>query len=88
MVPQPFLRDQTALITGASRGIDKACALALGAAGASVAANYIEKPEEARTVADEVASQGSAKVARYTILADIKKNAPVFPGAFFVDFYL
>jgi NAD(P)-dependent dehydrogenase (short-subunit alcohol dehydrogenase family) len=88
MASQPFLKDQTALITGASRGIGKACVLALGAAGASVAVNYIEKPEEARAVADEVAAQGSAKVPRCNILADIKKNAPEFPGAFFIDFYL
>jgi 5,10-methylene-tetrahydrofolate dehydrogenase/methenyl tetrahydrofolate cyclohydrolase len=39
--PRPFtLLGRTALVTGSSKGLGKAMALALGAAGAKVAINY------------------------------------------------
>ena len=44
------LKNQKALVTGASSGIGEACALALAAAGAEVIINYRTHPEEAERV--------------------------------------
>ena len=50
--PDPLkpLKNQKALVTGASSGIGEACALALGAAGADVVVNYRSNPDEADRV--------------------------------------
>lgn len=53
------LRGQTALVTGASSGIGKAIAIALGHAGANVLLNYGSKDEEARKVAEDVSRCGA-----------------------------
>lgn len=47
-----------ALVTGASRGIGRAVALALAAEGAHVAINYRSHPDEAEQVAREVREHG------------------------------
>lgn len=44
----------TVLITGASRGIGRACALAFGRAGWCVAANYNKREQDARELLDEL----------------------------------
>ena len=46
------------LVTGASRGIGRAIALALGAQGATVAVNYSSSPDKAEEVAAEVRALG------------------------------
>lgn len=48
------LNNRIALVTGASRGIGKAIALALANAGARVAANYRERAEEAASVVETI----------------------------------
>jgi 3-oxoacyl-[acyl-carrier protein] reductase len=48
------LNDRIALVTGGSRGIGKAIALALAAAGATVAVNYRERSDEAETVTEAI----------------------------------
>lgn len=53
-----LLNGKTALVTGASRGIGRAIALALASAGADVAINYARRTEEAEIVAGEIKNMG------------------------------
>jgi 3-oxoacyl-[acyl-carrier protein] reductase len=52
----------TALVTGGSRGIGKAIALALGQVGLQVYLTYLSKAAEADAVADEIRSRGGKAV--------------------------
>lgn len=61
------LNTQTALVTGASRGIGRAIALELGRAGATVIVNY-RRDEEAAAAAAAIAAQGGKAL---TIAADV-----------------
>lgn len=56
-MPDP-LQDQVALVTGASRGIGRAIALALAGAGAHVAVGYRSRAEEAERVLREISERG------------------------------
>ena len=49
---------KTALVTGASRGIGRAAALALSRAGAQVLIHYGRNAAEARSVVDEIKTTG------------------------------
>lgn len=53
------LHNQVALVTGASRGIGRAAAIALAQAGARVAINFRSHPAEAEEVAAEIRAAGS-----------------------------
>ena len=68
------LKDRVALVTGASRGIGKAVALALSAAGADVAVNYRARGEEAEAVADAMRKNGGQAAA---FAADVSVRAAV-----------
>ena len=68
------LSGRAALVTGASRGIGRATALALAAAGADVAVNFRVSEEEARGVAEEAAALGAAAVA---VRADVSERDDV-----------
>ncbi len=68
------LKGQKALVTGASSGIGKAVAVALGHAGADVLVNYVSGPEDAEAVAAEIRRCGSAAV---TYRADVSNEQEV-----------
>jgi enoyl-[acyl-carrier protein] reductase III len=52
------LTGKVALVTGSSRGIGRACALRLAAAGADVVVNYVTSGREADEVAAQIAALG------------------------------
>ena len=58
-----ILKGQTALITGASRGIGKAIALNLAKAGAEVVVNYSSSPEKAQEVVSLIENLGGLPAA-------------------------
>ncbi|HEY9639347.1 MAG TPA: 3-oxoacyl-[acyl-carrier-protein] reductase [Coleofasciculaceae cyanobacterium] len=64
------LRDQVAIVTGASRGIGRAVALALAAEGANVVVNYASSSQAAEAVVAEIVAMGSAAIA---LQADVSK---------------
>ncbi|TYJ05389.1 hypothetical protein E1A91_A12G160900v1 [Gossypium mustelinum] len=68
------LEAPVAIITGASRGIGKAVALALGKAGCKVLVNYARSSKEAEDVSKEIESYGSQAL---TFGGDFSKEADV-----------
>ncbi len=68
------LTGQTALVTGSSRGIGKAIALALGAAGASVIVNYQNSTDAAQAVVAAITAAGGTARA---VQADVSQEAEV-----------
>lgn len=57
------LQNKTAVVTGASRGIGKAIALALGREGVAVVVNYLQSEMEAQQVVQDVKALGSEAIA-------------------------
>lgn len=68
----PELKDRVALVTGGSRGIGKAIALALARAGAKLAVNYRERDDEADAVAGEIRRSGGHAA---TFKADVSQGS-------------
>jgi 3-oxoacyl-[acyl-carrier protein] reductase len=64
------LEGRVALVTGASRGIGRAVAVALGAAGARVIVNYVANENAAAEAVAAVAAAGGTAVARRFDVAD------------------
>ncbi len=64
------LMGKVALVTGASRGIGRAVALALAAAGCDVAVNYHRAADEAEAVSAEIGKLGRRAVALQANVAD------------------
>lgn len=68
------LTNRVALVTGASRGIGAAIALALAEAGADVVVNYRERAADAQTVAAAITAVGRRAI---TVAADVSSGEPV-----------
>jgi acetoacetyl-CoA reductase len=69
-----MLQGQTALVTGASRGIGRAIALELAAAGANVVVNYRSGREQADAVVRAITEQGGLACAH---AADVSRRDQV-----------
>ena len=54
------MKGKTCIVTGASRGIGRGCALALGSAGCRVAVNYRERADEAEETRRQIEDAGGA----------------------------
>lgn len=68
------LKDKVAVITGASRGIGKAAALALASQGAKIVVNYARSSDAAEVTAQEITTAGGEAIA---LQADVSQNAEV-----------
>ncbi len=74
MNPNPKLKGQSALVTGANSGIGLAVAIALGNDGANVVVNYVTHPEVADEVVQQIITNGGNAIA---IKADVSKEDEV-----------
>jgi 3-oxoacyl-[acyl-carrier protein] reductase len=74
MTIKPDLKGHTALVTGASRGIGAAIAIALAEAGAAIAVNYRERADEADAVVAKIRNGGGRAIA---VAADVSQAAAV-----------
>ncbi len=68
------LTNQKILVTGASRGIGRGCALELAKAGADIAINYRSHPDEAEEIAAEVRELGRSAL---VLQADVASQTDV-----------
>ena len=71
-----FLENQVAIVTGASRGIGRAIAVALASEGAKVVVNYASSASAAEAVVAEINSLGNGSEA-IAVPADVSKEAEV-----------
>ncbi|MGB3135741.1 MAG: 3-oxoacyl-[acyl-carrier-protein] reductase [Nodosilinea sp.] len=70
----PSLQGQVAVVTGASRGIGRAVAIALAGAGAQVAVNYARSSSAAEEVVAHIIDNGGSAIA---LQADVSKAEQV-----------
>lgn len=68
------LKDKIAIVTGASRGIGKATALALATEGATVVVNYASNSQAAEAVVAEITQAGGKAIA---MKADVSQSEEV-----------
>ena len=67
-----LLKDKIAVVTGSSRGVGRAVALAYGQNGAKVVVNYTSSAQAADEVVDQIKSMGSDAIA---VKADVAQKA-------------
>lgn len=75
------LKDQRAIITGASSGIGKAIACAYASAGAAVLVNYRSSREEAAEVIAEIEDRGGRAVAQQADISTVEGCEELFRRA-------
>jgi 3-oxoacyl-[acyl-carrier protein] reductase len=68
------LKGQVAIVTGASRGIGRAIALALAVEGANVVVNYTSSEAAANATVDEITAMGAQAIA---LKADVSQDEQV-----------
>jgi 3-oxoacyl-[acyl-carrier protein] reductase len=68
------LNGRLALVTGASRGIGRAIALALADSGADVVVNYLSRSREAQEVQSQITRLGKRCIARPQAIEDIAER--------------
>lgn len=66
------IENKAAVVTGSSRGVGRATALALGTAGCAVAVNYVSSKKEADEVVDQIATAGGRAIA---VQGDVSDDA-------------
>jgi len=74
------LLDKVAIVTGASRGIGRATALALAAEGARVVVNYNARGDAADAVVAEIAAAGGQASARQADVGDFAQAEALVKG--------
>lgn len=74
-MPMPPLNSRTALVTGASRGIGKAIAIALAEAGVNIAVNYRQRKSDAEATVAAVGQMGRKATAFGVDVSDAKAVA-------------
>ncbi|MEO8313629.1 MAG: SDR family oxidoreductase [Pseudomonadota bacterium] len=80
--PQPLLQGQIALVTGASSGIGRAIAIAMGQAGADVVVNYVAGAEKAEEVCEEIRGFGVQAAAIRADVSDEQQVKAMFARVF------
>ncbi len=73
---------RVAIVTGASRGIGKACALRLAKAGCDVVVNYNSSEAPALAVVEEIKAMGQNAIAYKANVADQKEVSGMFREVF------
>ncbi len=69
------LSGQVALVTGGSRGIGQACAVALARAGADIALTYLNAPEDAQDTAGTILELGRRAIVLRADLSEVEDAA-------------
>ncbi len=75
------LAGQKAIVTGASSGIGRAVAIAMGRAGADVVVNFVSSPDAAEQVAREVRAAGSKAIVHKADVSNEHEVAEMFARA-------
>ena len=74
MASSPMTSNETALVTGASRGIGRAIALSLAEAGLEIAVNYSHSKKEAEKVVNAIITSGGKA---YAVQANVSEENEV-----------
>ena len=74
--------EKTAVITGSSRGIGRACALKLAEKGFNIVVNYNSNEEAANKAVEEIAALGRRAMAVRADTSDLKQVQDMFRTAF------